>query len=263
MRPSPTMAILAAALAVSLGARAQDRRAATGGDLVIRPLVHASVEISLGDRVVQVDPWSTAGLIGARPADLILVTDADAGGHHLDPAAIRRLRKPGAPVVIPALGRAKVDDGLVLENGQKRTVAGFEVEAIAAYDLTQGDPYHPKGKANGYVLTIGGRRVYVMGVAECVPEIRALRAIDVMFVPMNLPLGRMAPHAAADCLRAIRPRIAYPYHYDIAYQRKPAPTAPAITRTLEELADLVGAWGVEVRVGAWYPAPGPGTGALQ
>lgn len=255
MRHIVTSVLVFAALSWASATPAQDRFPADGGDIMIRPLVHASVEIEFNGRVIQVDPWSIVDLKSVRPADLILVTDADNGGHHLDPKAIGLLRKPGAPVVIPAVGKSKVPDGIVLENGRKRTVAGLDVEAIAAYDLTNGEPYHPKGEANGYVLTIGGKRLYFVGVTECVPEIRALKNIDVMFVPMNLPLGRMSPPATADCLRAVKPKVAYPYHYDTAYQRKQVESSKEIQRTLEVLRDMVTPDGVEVRLGRWYPAP--------
>lgn len=255
MRHGFTSALVCAVAISASPVQAQDRFPANGGDISIRPLVHASVEIEFNGRVVHVDPWSIVDLKSARPADLILVTDADNGGHHLDTKAIGLLRKPAAPVVIPALGKSKVPDGIVLDNGRKQTVAGLDVEAIAAYDLSNGEPYHPKGEANGYVLTIGGKRLYFAGVTECVPEIRAVKNIDVMFVPMNLPLGRMAPPATADCLRAVKPKVAYPYHYDVAYQRKQAESSKEILRSLEVLRDMVKADGVEVRLGRWYPAP--------
>lgn len=238
---------------------AQDRFAASGGDIVIRPLAHASVQIEFGGRVVQVDPWSVADLSVAKPADLILITDTDDGAHHLDTKAIAKLRKAGTPVVIPATGKEKVPDGIVLNNGDRRDFSGMSVDAIAAYDLTPGEPYHPKGEANGYVLTIGGKRLYFVGVTECAPEVRAVRNVDVMFVPMNLPNSRMLPPAAAECVRALKPKVAYPYHYDQGYIRRRAdPTKaaspPEIIRSLDELSALLKSDGVEVRRGPWYPA---------
>ena len=101
-----------------------------------------------------------------------------------------------------------------MANGEKATEGGVTVEAIPAYDIIQGAPEHPKGKSNGYVITLGGTRIYVAGVTECVPEVRALKNIDVAFVPLNVPLGRMTPAAAAECVKAIAPKIVYPYHYD-------------------------------------------------
>jgi L-ascorbate metabolism protein UlaG (beta-lactamase superfamily) len=213
--------------------------------------------------VIQVDPWSRADLTTARPADLILITDADAGAHHLDPAAIQRLRKPGAPVLMPAAGKDQLPDGQVIANGEQRALLGLRIDAIGAYDLTPGEPYHAKGKANGYVVTIGGKRIYFAGVTECVPEMRALRNIDVAFMPMNLPQGRMAPAAVADCLKAVKPTVVYPYHFDQGYiprisGRGAAPAAgerPAAD-TVRSLAEMLKGESIDVRLGDWYPVRG-------
>ena len=150
-----------------------DRFPAAGGDLVITPLIHSSLQIEHAGTVIQIDPWSKAGLARMKPADLIVITDDV--GHHLDGAAIKAVRKPGAPVVIAANGKGVVPDGIVLANGESREVAGVRVEAVGAYDVTPGESFHPKGEANGYVLTVGGKRIYLAGVTECVPEVRAVR----------------------------------------------------------------------------------------
>ncbi len=233
--------------------RAADRVPANGGDILITPLIHSSVQLEHAGKVIQVDPWTRGDLTRAKPADLILVTDADDGAHHLDPAAIQKLRKPGAPVVIPASGTAKVPDGVVLANGQSRSLAGIMVESIAAYDIKPGDPYHPKGEANGYLITLGGKRIYFAGVTECVPEIKALKNIDVAFVPMNLPQERMGPAAVADCLKILKPPLVYPYHYDNARLR---PGAPPETSPLgfDDLKKALTGSGIEIRGGSWYPA---------
>src|SRR6185295_19383569 len=161
-------------------ARAADRVPAAGGDIEITPFLHSSVQIEHAGKVIQVDPWSLGDLTRAKPADLILITDDPA--HHLDVKAIQQLRKPGAPVVITANGKAKVPDGIVLANGQSVTAAGVRVESNAAYDIIQGEPSHPKGEANGYLITLGGKRIYLAGVTECVAEVRALKNIDVAFM---------------------------------------------------------------------------------
>ena len=122
----------------------------------------------------------------------------------------QQLRKPGAPVVIAANGKSRVPDGIVLANGESTTAAGVRIEAIAAYDIKPGEPYHPKGEANGYIITLGGKRIYFAGVTECVPEIRALKNIDIAFFPMNVPLERMEPAAAVECLQTLRPKVVYP-----------------------------------------------------
>ena len=252
------LAALTLVLTTPVAAAAGQRGAGVGG-VEITPLIHASVRIRSAGTVIYVDPWSVADLSRAEPADLILVTDDPA--HHLDVKAIRQLRKPSAPVVMPASGRAQIPDGIVLANGASGTFAGVRVESIAAYDLTPGDPVHPKGEANGYVVTVGGQRLYVAGVTECVPELLALAKIDVAFVPMNIPPARMAPRVSADCVRRLRPSIVYVYHYDQAlttWLTTPTGAPPdaaaraAIARALEELGQALAGEPIEVRVVDWY-----------
>jgi L-ascorbate metabolism protein UlaG (beta-lactamase superfamily) len=257
------MRCVTAVLVAFLGAvlvHATDRFPATGGDIEITPIIHSSVQIEHAGKVIHVDPWSVGDLSRAKPADLILVTDDV--GHHLDVKAIERLRKPGAPVVIAANGRAKVPDGIVLANGASTTVAGIRVEAIAAYDIKPGAPEHPKGEANGYLVTLGGRRLYFAGVTECVPEVKALRDIDVAFMPMNIPVERMTPAAAAECTKAINPKVVYVYHYDQDFaSRAVNPTAKpqglpgglTIAQSLQAFRDAMRGASTEVRGGRWYP----------
>jgi L-ascorbate metabolism protein UlaG (beta-lactamase superfamily) len=243
------------------GSRTSDRIPASGGDIVITPLIHSSVQIEYGSTVIQIDPWSAGDLSAAKPADLILITDDPV--HHLDVTAIQRLRKAGAPVIVPAIGKPKVPDGTVLASGEATTAAGVKVEAIPAYDLTPGEPYHAKGKSNGYLIELGARRLVVAGIGECVPELRALKNIDVAFVPVNLPAGRMAPAAAADCVKALAPKIVYPYHYDQAYAARAtnprassvgdADSAKARAAVDDFVRALAGEKAIEVHVGPWYP----------
>jgi L-ascorbate metabolism protein UlaG (beta-lactamase superfamily) len=76
-----------------------------------------------------------------------------------------------------------------------------------------GELFHPKGRGNGYILTLGGKRLYFMGDTECTPEAKAIKNIDVAFVPMNMP-QTMTPGDAAECIKAIQAKIVYPYHYE-------------------------------------------------
>ena len=242
--------------------------AAAGSDpVVITPILHASIQIEGAGAVIQVDPWSAADLSRLEPADLILVTDDPI--HHLDPAAIRRLRKPGATVLVPAASHAKFPEGTAFANGEKTTVAGIGVEAIPAYDIKPGEPSHPKGKSNGYVITLAGQRIYVAGVTECVPEVRALRNIDVAFVPMNIPLERMLPAAAAECVKAIAPKAVYVYHYDqalasrlvtgsgvVSENGRPKTTPDPVTNpSLAAFRDALKGTSIEFREADWYPKP--------
>ncbi len=233
---------MAAALA------AADKFPSTGplGDIEITPLIHSSVQIEFGGRVIQVDPWSAIDLSRAKPADLILVTDDPV--HHLDVKAIQQLRKAGTTVIIPAVGKTQVPDGLVLANGGSTIVGGIRVDAIPAYDVKPGAPEHPKGKSNGYLVAIGGRRIYFSGVTECVPEVQALTDIDVAFLPMNIPVERMMPAAAAACVTAIKPKVVYIYHYDQDFAAKVGnpnarpqgvPGGLTVAQSLDAFADAI------------------------
>lgn len=231
-----------------------DSRTDTYGDIAITTFTHSDIQLEHAGKVIHIDPWSVSDLSTAKPADLILITDDV--GHHLDPKAIAKVRKPDAPIVIAANGQKQVPDGIVMKNGDKRDVAGISVEATAAYDIKPGEPYHPKGEANGYIVTLGGRRIYVVGVTECVPEVRGAKNIDVAFFAMNVPLERMEPAAAIECLTAMKPKVVYPYHYDQEWVRpvpaggsRPAPS----TRGLMELSDALLRQKIEVRLANWYP----------
>ena len=226
------------------------RRIDTYGDVTITTFTHSDIQLEYAGKVVHIDPWSVSDLSKAKPADLILITDDV--NHHLDPKAIARVRKPGAPIVIAANGRKLVPDGIVMANGDKREVAGVQIEATAAYDI---EPFHPKGEANGYIVTLGGKRIYVAGVTECVPEVRGAKNIDAVFFAINVPLERMEPATAIECLAAMNPKVVYPYHYDQEWVRavpaggtRPVPS----TRGLKELTAGLRRHTIEVRLAPWY-----------
>jgi len=252
-------ALVATLLTITLGAA--DRFPATGGDIEITPIIHSSLQIEHAGKVIQIDPWSAGDLSNAKMADLILISDDP--GHHLDGKAIAKLRKPGAPVVIPASGKKVVPDGIVLNNGETTTQAGVVIESIAAYDLKPGAPEHPKGDANGYVLTIGGKRIYLAGVTECVAEVKAVKNIDIAFMPMNIPPERMTPADAAECTKIIKPKVVYINHYDQDYAARATnpkaaqpglPSGMTIAQTVQAFKDALKGTGIEFRDGAWYPA---------
>jgi L-ascorbate metabolism protein UlaG (beta-lactamase superfamily) len=253
------MTVLTAFLGAGLAAGA-DKFPAKDGDIEITPIVHASVQVEYGGKVILVDPWSFGDLSRAKPADLILLSDDV--GHHLDVKAIQKLRKPGAPVVMAENGKPQVPDGIVLKNGETTTAAGILIESVAAYDIKPGPPEHPKGEGNGYVVTLGGKRIYFAGVTECVPEVRALKNIDVAFMPMNIPQERMTPAAVAECVKIIKPAVVYLYHYDqdFASHAINGPLQPrwlqggmTVAQSLQAFRDLMKGFKVEVRSGQWYP----------
>ena len=217
---------------------------ATGGNITITPFQHASVQVEYGGKVIQVDPVQ-GDLTKAKPGDLVLVTDIH--GDHLNSGLIAKVRKPGAPVVVPAAVQKQEGDKIpapveVLANGQTKTIAGVAIEAVPMYNLQRGPSagqlFHDKGRGNGYILTLGGKRVYFAGDTECTPEMKALKDIEVAFIPMNLPYT-MPPSEAAECVKAFKQKIAIPYHYQ---GQKP-----------EEFQAALKGTGIDVRLLKWYP----------
>jgi L-ascorbate metabolism protein UlaG (beta-lactamase superfamily) len=258
MRGIQTVAVMTIAGAVALGG-ALAVRAQSAHGVTLTPFLHASLQIEGAGLVIQVDPWTAADTARAKPADAVLVTDDS--GHHLDLAAIARVRKPGAPVILPPVAKGRLATGTVLANGAAMKIGAAVVESVAAYDLTPGEPSHPKGDASGYLVTIGGERILIAGVTECVPELRALRNIDVAVMPMNIPPGRMSPAAAADCVKALKPRTVYVYHYDQGQaatieKRQPSAgwLAPGATvpDTLQAFKAALAGTAIDVRLPDWY-----------
>jgi L-ascorbate metabolism protein UlaG (beta-lactamase superfamily) len=193
----------------------QDVIKTAAGDLKITFIGHGTLMFEFGGKIVHVDPWKNLADYSQLPkADIILVTH----GHqdHLDPEAIKTIRKDGTIVLISPVCAGKVDGAIVMKNGETKAVGDIKIEAVPAYNIEHkrpdGTPYHPKGEGNGYVITFGDKRVYVAGDTENTPEMKALTKIDVAFLPMNLPYT-MTPEMVADAARAFKPAILYPYHY--------------------------------------------------
>jgi L-ascorbate metabolism protein UlaG (beta-lactamase superfamily) len=230
MKKFLALVFMTALAAVSVAAKQQtDALPADGGDIQITPIMHSSVQLEYAGKVIQVDPVAKYDgvelpLLGKfnalKPADVILVTDIHP--ENLDTDEIAKLRKPGTAVVIPAAVATQAGGKIsapttVMANGEMKTVAGISIEAVPMYNIVHGpkpgEPYHPKGRGNGYILTLGGKRIYFSGDTECTPEMQALKNIDVAFLPMNMPTT-MTPAEVVDCVKAFQPKIFYPYHYE-------------------------------------------------
>jgi L-ascorbate metabolism protein UlaG (beta-lactamase superfamily) len=185
------------------------------GDLEITFLGHGSLMMTFGGRTIHVDPYGDVADYGSLPkADLVLVTHEHFD--HLDPEACRAILTPATTVVASESCASQLQGAIIMANGESRNVLGLVIEAVPAYNIVRkrpdGNPFHPKGVGNGYVITFGDKRVYIAGDTENTPEMKALRNIDVAFLPMNLPYT-MSPEQVADAARAFRPRILYPYHF--------------------------------------------------
>ena len=208
------------------------------------------MQIEYGGKVIHIDPTNESALATAKPADIILVTDVH--GDHMDPAAIDTLKKDSTIYVAPAALAGKFPGTTeIIGNGETRTVDGVSIQAVASYNLQRGPAagqlFHDKGRGNGYVLTLGGKRIFFSGDTECVPEIEALTNIDVAFLTMNLPYT-MPPSEAADCAKAFMPTVVYAYHYRGMGGPTPEQNQQAF------VAAMQGTAGIEVRTPNFYPA---------
>jgi L-ascorbate metabolism protein UlaG (beta-lactamase superfamily) len=187
----------------------------TAGDLEITFIGHGSLMLKFGGKIIHVDPYSKLADYAKLPkADLIFLTHEHQD--HLDPVALQQVTAMNTALVLTEKCAEKVPGGIIMRNGDTRNVKGIVVEAVPAYNIVHkrdnGEPFHPKGVGNGYVLTFADKRIYIAGDTENVPEMSRLKAIDIAFLPMNLPYT-MTPEMAADAARFFKPKVLYPYHY--------------------------------------------------
>lgn len=206
-------------LAVSaLAAPPADVLPSKTGDVTVSFIGHGTLMFQWQGKVVHVDPWTRLADYDALPkADLILVTHEH--GDHLDGDAIKKLRKDAAVggTVIGAANKASatLSGAVVFKNGETKELAGIRVDAVPAYNIKNerpnGEPFHPKGHGHGYVIHFGELRVYVAGDTEDVPEMAALKGVEVAFLPVNMPYT-MSTQMLLSAVAMVQPKILYPYH---------------------------------------------------
>lgn len=239
--------------------------AAQGGSIKITPIYHASLQIEYRGRVIQVDPFSAGDYRGAKKGDIILITHSHPD--HLDPKAIANvmdkdyvhIMAPQAAVATLAPlvknGRGEVTRFMNDTSEDFGSTVGKDtihigIQAVPAYNIMRGpkpgQKFHPKGEFNGYILTLGGKRIYIAGDTEATPEMKALKNIDVAFLPMNLPYT-MTPQEAAAGARAFKPKVVYPYHYRYPF------TQP--NNNPQQFQQALAGSGIQVRLRGWYAHP--------
>lgn len=185
------------------------------GDLSITFLGHGSLLLSYQQKYIYIDVYGEVADYSHLPkADVVFITHDHFD--HLDPSALNCIRTKKTILVYTETCAQKVSGGIVMHNGDQRLIAGLPVEAVPAYNLLHkrdnGQPYHPKGIGNGYVLTFGNIRLYAAGDTENIPEMSLLQDIHIAFLPMNLPYT-MTPDMVAAAAKTIKPKILYPYHF--------------------------------------------------
>lgn len=216
-----TIIVILAVMSLSAQLNAQfesDVISTPEGELEMFFIGHGTLMFKFNDLVVHIDPVSREADYTSMPdADLVLVTHEH--GDHLDMTAIGHIMQEDTRVVMTERCLEQLEDfkAIVMKNGDEQTLHGIVIKAIPAYNVVHkrsgGNPFHPKGAGNGYILSFGDTHVLIGGDTENIPEYKNLdKNIEVAFLPMNLPYT-MTPEMVADAALAIQPKILYPYHY--------------------------------------------------
>jgi len=184
---------------------------------IAQPVSHATMVITWDSTILYIDPVGGGEAFTNYPKpDLILVTDIH--GDHLNLETLQAINTPNTKIIVPQAVADKLPSEIntqviIINNGDLKDILGFSIEAIPMYNLREEAlKFHEKGRGNGYVIENNGKRVYISGDTEDIPEMRALKNIDIAFVCMNLPYT-MTPESAADAVIEFAPKMVYPYHY--------------------------------------------------
>ncbi len=195
-----------------------DKLETNSGEIEINFVKHASLFFEFDGKIIHIDPVLRMGNYENYPkADLILITHHH--GDHMDLNAIDLIKKENTKIILTKKCHElseNLSEVIIMQNGDVLNINQLEIEAIPAYNMIHkresGEPYHPKGEGNGYIIKFGNKKVLVAGDTENIPEIKELKNIDIAFLPMNLPYT-MTPEMVADAAKAFRPKVLYPYHY--------------------------------------------------
>ncbi|MDG2171061.1 MAG: MBL fold metallo-hydrolase [Opitutales bacterium] len=219
-----------------------DHLATTSGDAIIHIIDHASFVISWNGLMIYNDPVGDASLYESLPrADLILVSHRH--GDHFRATTLEAVKKEDTIIITSPEVFSRMSSTLQavttsLANDETSEQLGMNIEAIPAYN-----DRHPKGEGNSYVLTLGGKRLFMSGDTEDVPEMRALENIDLTFIAMNLPFT-MSVTQVASAVREFQPKVVYPYHYR---------NQDGSFSDLNDFMSQVGSeFQIEVRLRDWY-----------
>jgi len=240
-----TLLVSAGVLMASAQRPAPDREITKGGELTIQPINHATLVLTYQHKNIYVDPVGGADAFkGESAPDMIIITDIH--GDHFDPKTIEAVNTKHAVLIVPQAVADKLPattdkaNLVILKNGETTNKMNISLTAIPMYNLPESPTaFHTKGRGNGYVLTIGGKKIYISGDTADIPEMRSLKGIDIAFVCMNLPYTMDVKTAAGGVL-AFKPKIVYPYHYR--------------GQDINEFKKLVNAGdkNIEVRLRDWY-----------
>jgi len=219
------------------------------GEIKIQPILHSSFVLTYNNKTIYVDPYGGANLYyELKSPDIILITDIH--GDHLDFKTLDSIDTSKAVFIVPKAVKNKlpkkyIEKTEVLANGQGIHRLDFFIKAIAMYNLPEEtEAKHPKGRGNGYILTVDNKRIYISGDTEDIPEMRILQNIDIAFICMNLPYT-MDINQAASAVLAFQPKIVYPFHY----------RGKGGFSDVQEFKNIVNSKNntIDVRLLKWYP----------
>ncbi|AWV99878.1 MBL fold metallo-hydrolase [Arcticibacterium luteifluviistationis] len=187
------------------------------GGIKMTPIFHATLVLEWNGKTVYVDPYNGAdGFKSFSDADIIVITHAH--GDHMNLETLKRLNLKKTTVfapesVVSEISSLPFQEIISIKNGETDTKYGIEIEALPMYNLPEDETSrHKKGWGNGYILTLGGQRLYFSGDTEDIPEMRNLKDIDYAFVCMNLPYT-MDIDEAASAVLDFKPKHMYPFHF--------------------------------------------------
>jgi len=173
----------------------------------IQWLAHASVKIWTTDAVIYVDPRNLSG--SPHDATLVLVTHQHAD--HYSAADIAKVSGPTTPLIVAAKVVTTYGTGQAIAPGQTFDLPGLHVIAVPAYNINKTN--HPKSdNLVGFIIELAGKRIYVAGDTDLIPEMQTLGNIDVAFLPAGGTYTMNATEAA-QAATIINPTLAIPYHW--------------------------------------------------
>ena len=214
------------------------------GSLTIQPIQHGSVVFKWDSKTIYIDPYGGAKYYkGISAPDMIIITDIH--GDHMNPETLGALETSKAIFIVPKAVAEQLPEQfrnqcVIVNNDEKVSRLGIDIRAIPMYNLPETeDSRHPKGRGNGYVVSIGGKNIYISGDTEDIPEMRDLTNIDIAFVCMNGPT--MDINQAASAVVEFEPKIVYPFHHR-------GSDLSAFGKMVKD-----GNSSIDVRVRNWYP----------
>ena len=209
-----------------------------GKKVTITCIKHASMQINYNGTLIQVDPVGfgvppTTDYNQFPKANIILITHEHKD--HFDREAITCVRTPATSIYSNTAVYNMFRNSIPLNNGDSIIYApDIKIEAVPAYNYTEGrTQFHPKGRDNGYILTLDGLRIYIAGDTEDIPEMEAIKDIDIAYLPCNQRYT-MTIDQLVKAAKTIKPKVLFPYHY----------SQTPITQVVMQLAGS----GIDVRI---------------